>query len=32
MAGGGHVQFGNYVIIGGLARKHLGDFSCLGTH
>ena len=25
MTGGGHIWFGNYVISGGVAGKHLGD-------
>ena len=32
MAGGGHIGFVNYVIRGVMADKHLGDFSCPGTH
>jgi len=32
MTGGGHIWFGNYVISGGVTGKHLGDFSCPGTH
>jgi len=27
MTGGGHIWLGNYVISGGVAGKHLGDFS-----
>ena len=32
MDGGGHNWFGHYAIRGEVASKHLGDFSCLGTH
>jgi len=32
MADGGHIGFGYSAIRGVMAEKHLGDFSCLGTH
>jgi len=32
MAGGGHIWYGNYAIRGGVAGKHLGDFSWSVTH
>ena len=32
MDGGGHILFGHHAIRGAVASKHLGDFSCLGTH
>ena len=32
MDGGGHIWYGLEAIRGGVASKHLGDFSCLGTH
>ena len=31
MDDGGHILSGHDVIRGGVANKHLGDFSCLGT-
>jgi len=32
MTNDGHIWFGNYEISGGVAEKHLGDFSCPGTN
>ena len=32
MADGGHIGFDHSVIRATLFEKHLGDFSCLGTH
>ena len=32
MDAGGHIWFGHDVIRGEVENKHLGDFSCLGTH
>ena len=32
MDDGGHFWFGYYAIRDRVAIKHLGDFSCLGTH
>ena len=32
MDDGGHLWFGYYAIRDRVAIKHLGDFSCLGTH
>ena len=32
MAAGGHIWYGNYAIRGGVAGKHLGDFSWPVTH
>ena len=32
MDDGGHFSLGYYAIRDRVAIKHLGDFSCLGTH